>query len=129
MKTINQTIEFEASPHEIYELLMDSEKHAKFSGAPAEITREIGMQFKCYDGWIEAENIELVPDKKIVQKWRGKDWKEGHFSKVTFLLEENENSGCRLDFTQTDVPDEVFEHIDKGWHVMYWDKMKNYLKE
>ena len=31
-KTIRQTITFKAPPHDIYEALMDSRKHAKFTG-------------------------------------------------------------------------------------------------
>ena len=34
-KTIEQTVEFSASPHEVYEALMDSEKHSAFTGAKA----------------------------------------------------------------------------------------------
>jgi uncharacterized protein YndB with AHSA1/START domain len=38
-KIIQQTITFQIPPHEVYEALMDSVKHAAFTGAAAEISR------------------------------------------------------------------------------------------
>lgn len=32
-KTIEQSVTFNASPHDVYEALMDSEKHSQFTGA------------------------------------------------------------------------------------------------
>lgn len=86
-KTIRQIVVFKASPHDVYEALMDSKKHSKFTGAKAIISREVGGKINAYDGYIEGVNVELVPDKKIVQKWRGSDWPEGHYSTATFELE------------------------------------------
>ena len=36
-KTIEQTVTIKANPHDVYEALMDSEKHSQFTGAPADI--------------------------------------------------------------------------------------------
>ncbi|MBM2832567.1 MAG: YndB domain-containing protein, partial [Dehalococcoidia bacterium] len=59
---------------------MDSRKHAKFTGDSATISREIGGKFTAYGDYAEGINLELVPDKKVVQSWRGSDWPEGHYS-------------------------------------------------
>ena len=69
-KNLNQAIIFKASPNQVYEALMDSKKHAKFTGDKAEISREVGGKISAYGGFIEGENLELVQDKKITQKWR-----------------------------------------------------------
>jgi activator of HSP90 ATPase len=122
-KTIKQTIDFKLPPSEIYGLLMDSEKHSAITGSEAEISNEVGGKIWAYDGYITGENIELVPDKKIVQKWRGSDWPEGHFSKATFKLDKTKE-GTKLTFTQTSVPEEVFEDVAQGWYEFYWDPMK-----
>ncbi len=66
-KNINQTVTFKTTPHEVYEALMDSKKHAAFSGGAANISRAVGGEMMAYDGYIAGKNIELVPDKKIVQ--------------------------------------------------------------
>ena len=40
--TIRQTVIFSASPEQVYEVLMDSEKHESLSGEKANISREVG---------------------------------------------------------------------------------------
>lgn len=121
-RTIEQTATFKATPHTVYEMLMDSAEHARFSGAEASISREIGGAFTAYDGVLSGTNIELVPDAKIVQSWRAGDWPEGHYSTATFLLEEAEG-GTRLTFTQTGVPEQHYDGISQGWRDFYWTKM------
>ncbi len=114
---------FKASPHDVYEALMDSKKHSKFTGAKANISRDTGRKFTAYDGYIEGVNVKLITDKKIVQKWHGSDWPDEHYSIATFELKKS-GKGTKLIFTQTDVPEEHYELINKGWVEHYWDKMK-----
>ena len=84
--TIKQSVTIKAKPHDVYEALMDAKKHAKFTGGKAVISREVGGKFNVFDGYAEGVNLELVPDKKIVQSWRADDWPKGHYSKATFDL-------------------------------------------
>jgi len=126
MKTIKQTVEFKAQPDEVYEALMDSKKHAGFTGAKATVSRKVGGKFSVWDGYAEGENLELVPGKKIVQSWRASDWPEGAISKVTYRFAQTK-SGTRLTFTQTGVPDELVADIKQGWKDFYWAPMKGML--
>jgi activator of HSP90 ATPase len=127
-KTIHQTATFNASPHDVYEMLMDEQKHGELTGGEAKVSRKTGGKFTIYGGEIAGKNLELVPDKKIVQSWRYSDWPEGHYSTVTFSLEEIEN-GTRLTFTQSDVPDDKYEDIKQGWKDYYWKPMKDMLEK
>jgi activator of HSP90 ATPase len=127
-KTIRQSVTFKADPKAIYEALMDSRKHSQFTGDKASISREVGGKFTAYDSYIEGINLHMEPNKKIVQSWRGSDWPEGHYSRVTFLLQEAEN-GTRLTFTQTGVPDQYYEDISQGWHDYYWKPLKEMLEK
>lgn len=127
-KTLHQSIVFQAGPHDLYEAFMDSKKHAEFTGAEANISRKIGGKFTAWDDWASGENVELVPDKKIVQKWRGADWPKGHYSVITFEFQKVDR-GTRLDFTQTTIPEEVYEDVAQGWIDWYWNKLKEYLAE
>jgi activator of HSP90 ATPase len=127
-KTIRQVINFKASPHDIYEMLMDSKKHARIVGSTASISRKIGGKISVYDGDVEGTNLELVPDEKIVQTWRMGDWPEGHFSKAAFALKAVD-SGTMMTFTQNDIPEEVYEDIKQGWHDYYWEPMKELIKK
>ena len=127
-KTVKQTATFKTSPHEVYEALMDSKKHAKFTGDKATISRKVGGKFSTFDGYSEGANLELIPDSKIVQTWRASDWPEGHFSKVTFSFKEIP-SGTRLTFTQTDVPAKQYDDIAQGWRDYYWAPLKEMLEK
>ena len=127
-KTIKQEIEFESPPHEIYEAYMDSEKHAKFSGQKANISRVAGGSYSAYDGHISGYNIKLVKDERIIQYWiaKTKGWPKGHLSRVEFVFKKH-GSGTQLKFTHSSVPEELCSSIEMGWHKHYWEPMKKML--
>ncbi len=127
-KSIKQSITFKATPHEVYEALMDSDKHSQFTGGEAKISREVGGTFTVFDNYAEGTNLELIPDKKIVQTWRASDWPEGHYSRVTCSQKEVDG-GTRLTFTQTGVPAEQHEDISQGWRDYYWTPMQEMLEK
>jgi uncharacterized protein YndB with AHSA1/START domain len=125
---IEQCVLFLASPHALYEALMDSAQHTAFSGNAAEISREVGGSFMAYAGYISGENVELLPDQKIVQRWRAMDWPEDHFSLVTFVFT-GQDFGTRLDFTHTDLPDGTEEEFRQGWIDNYWEPLKTFFEK
>lgn len=127
-KTIRQTATFNASPEEVYEILMDSGKHSKLTGGKASISRKEGGNFSAYDGYCSGKNLELIPGKKIVQSWRASEWEEGHYSKATFSLSKTK-TGTKLAFTQTNVPLKYYNSIKKGWIDYYWAPMKKKFEE
>lgn len=127
-KVIKQTVDFTASPHEVYEALMDSAKHARFTGAAARISRKVGGSFTTYDGYSGGKNLELIPDEKIVQSWRASDWPEGHYSETTFELKKTK-TGTKLVFVQTGVPEKFYTDIAQGWIDFYWTPMKEMLEK
>ena len=129
-KMIKQSVTFNATPHEVYEALMDSKKHSKFTGKKARISRKVGGKFTAYDGYIDGINLKLVEDKKIVQSWRGDemDWPQDHFSTVTFEFKKVKQ-GTRLSFTHKDVPDKKRDSINQGWKDYYWTPLKEFLEQ
>ncbi len=129
-KTIKQKVEFNAAPHEVFEALMDSKKHAQFTGGKATISRKIGGKFSAFDGYAQGENLELVEDKKIVQSWRAQEegWPDGYYSKATFVFKKTAR-GTLLEFTHEGVPEEVAESISQGWKDYYWIPMKKLLEK
>ncbi len=128
IRTIRQTATFKATPHEVYEALMDSRKHSEFTGDKADISRVVGGKFSVFDGWAQGTNSELVSDHKIIQAWRASDWPEGHYWEATFVLQ-GVSDTTKLTFIQTNVPEEFFEDIKKGWREYYWKPMKAMLEK
>ena len=127
-KLIRQSVTFKATPHAVYEALMDSRKHAKFTNGGAKISRKVGGEIMAFDGYVTGRNLELVPDEKIVQAWHASEWDEGHMSRVTFKLTAVP-AGTRLSFTHSNVPEAFVEDIRQGWIDNYWAPMKAMLNQ
>lgn len=125
---IRQAVTFAASPEEIYAMLMDSRTHARLTGSAASISRRAGGKVSAYGGYATGVNLELVPNRKIVQTWRASDWPPGHQSTVTFLLKKA-GKGTRLTFAQSGVPADQHASIKNGWIEFYWKPMKSFLKK
>jgi len=125
---IHQEIEYKASPQRIYKALLDSKQFSAFTASPAQIHAEAGGAFNCFGGRVVGRNIELVPNQRIVQAWRLTEWPEGLYSIARFELKA-QNSGTRLIFDHTGFAPEDREHLDPGWHRMYWEPLRKYLGE
>lgn len=123
--TIEQTVHFTASPHQVYQAIMDSKLHSEFSGAEAVIGKKVGDAYSAYDGHIEGTILELIEDKLIRKTWIAFEdgWPEGHASEVTFKLTPREK-GTELHFLHTGVPLKKVESISKGWEEFYWEPMQ-----
>jgi activator of HSP90 ATPase len=125
-KSLRQSATFKAKPQQVYDALMESKQHAKFSGSKASISKVVGGKFKAYDNYLEGTNLELKKNKKIVQAWRAVSWPAGHYSRATFSMAPVKG-GSRLSFYQSGIPVEHFESIKKGWITHYWQPMKKML--
>jgi activator of HSP90 ATPase len=127
MPTIHQEVTFKnATPAQVYRAFMVAAEHAKFTGAPAEISAEEGGTFACYNGAVHGRNVALVADQRIVQAWRAKGWAEGVYSIARYELT-GEGNDTRLTFDQDGVPEASLVHIDAGWHRMYWEPLARHL--
>ncbi len=80
-----------------------------------------------FGGDIEARNVELVPNRRIVQTWRSRAWPEGIFSIVRFELQAD-GTGTRLVFDQNGYPQATHHMLEDGWQKMYWGPMNHALK-
>jgi activator of HSP90 ATPase len=131
MKTamIKQSVTFNASPEEVYDLIMDSKKHSAFTGSKAIMSKKANGKFKVFDGYCHGYNIELTEGKKIIQAWHFAEdgWPEDHYSICTFNFEKAP-AGTKMSFLQTDVPEQNVEALKEGWKQFYWEPMKDFLK-
>jgi activator of HSP90 ATPase len=122
MSTIHQEVSFSASPSRVYQALVDLERFAEVTGAPASGESTEGGSFSAFGGHITGRHVELVPGKRVVQAWRAKTWPEGKYSLVHFELGA-EGAGTKLVFEHTAFPEAQQEHLSNGWKAMYWDKI------
>lgn len=124
--SIHQELVFQASPNKIYEALLSSDEHSSFTGKPAQISRDVGGEFSCHGGALVGRNIELIPDQRIIQAWRVAAWDSGVYSIVRIELD-GSGSETVLSLDHTGFPDGAGEHLEGGWHKMYWEPLKDYL--
>lgn len=122
-KEIRHTVRFKATPRAIYQALMDSRKHAAFTGAPADIDPKVGGRFAAWGPHLRGINVELIKNKLIVQAWRAQNWPKGHYSIAAFELRPAK-AGTVLVFTQTGIPAKNAKSINQGWKTHYWTPLK-----
>jgi len=117
--TIHQEIEFNASPQQLYEALLDSKRFAEFSGRAA--------AFSLFKAHIIRRHLELIPNERIVQAWRVLTWPEGAYSIVRFELKP-QGSGTHLVFDHIGFPEGLHDHLAAGWEANYWSLLKKYFQ-
>lgn len=124
MAHIHQEVILAAAPAAIYRALLDSAEFSKLTGAKATIEPREGGAFTCFDGYIFGRQLELVPDRRIVQAWRTQRWPEGDWSTIRFELQAVDR-GTKLVFDQHGAPEGDVPSLSAGWHKHYWEPLKN----
>jgi uncharacterized protein YndB with AHSA1/START domain/TfoX/Sxy family transcriptional regulator of competence genes len=126
-RTIRQSVTLRASPHDVYEALMDAKQHAAFTGCPARVSRQVGGRFTAMES-LRGKNVELIPGRRIVQTWQcdHEGWPRAHYSTLTIELKPRAG-GTRLEFTQVDVPAACHAAIRSAWTKYYWRPLAKFL--
>jgi activator of HSP90 ATPase len=124
---IRQDVTIAASAKRIYQALLDPRQFSAFTGAGTEIDAIPGGAFSCFGGMIIGRNIELVAERRIVQAWRAANWPGGVYSLVRFDLEAS-GPETKLTLQHIGFPEDAGDHLASGWHKMYWEPLKTYLR-
>jgi activator of HSP90 ATPase len=124
--SIKQSVTITTTPEKIYRALLSGKEFSKFTGAPAEIAGAEGGAFSCFGGQITGRHIELSPHSRIVQAWRAGPWPDGVYSIVKFEISKSGKS-TTVELEHAGYPDGAEEHLEGGWHKMYWEPLKEYL--
>ncbi|CAI9715076.1 of 90 kDa heat shock ATPase homolog 1-like [Octopus vulgaris] len=121
--TLKTHEEFVCSAADLYRVFTVPELMSAFSGGDVVCKVEDLGEFSLYSGFVTGRFIETVPNKKIVQKWRLKNWPTDHFSHVTLEFEEKGDS-TMLHLTQTGIPQKEYEYTQDGWAQNYWARIR-----
>lgn len=128
MKTaLHQEITFNAARHAVFNAYLNARSHTEFTGADCTIEPTEGSAFSAHSGKIVGRNIEIVPHRMIVQAWRPADWPQGVYSLVRLSFEDL-GEKCKMTLDHWGCPVEAVDHLDVGWHKMYWEPMATWLK-
>ncbi|KAH8298391.1 hypothetical protein KR018_012639 [Drosophila ironensis] len=123
VRTLSMTEEFRCRANDLYNVLTRSDMLTAFTRAPAKVDAVRGGEFALYGGTVLGKFEELVPEKKIQQSWRLKNWASGHYSNVVIELEET-SSSTMMTLMQTGIPASEYDAMKTNWHRYYWHSIK-----
>jgi len=127
-KAIEQSVRFNASPAQLFEMYMDSKKHSAATGGAARISRKPGGKFTAWNRQLSGRNLLIVKNRMIVQSWRGTHFKASDLDSILILRFSKAPGGGQVDLTHVNVPEQDHAGVTKGWPKYYWEPWKKYLK-
>jgi len=133
-RNIIQAVFLPAAPERVYDMYLDAEQHAAFTGAPVDIDMRAGGEFRAFDGMLTGTLLQLVAGRLIVQSWRSGNWpKEAIDSTLTLSFwsegaSGSEGEGTRIELVHANVPEVDFSGVSQGWERYYWTPWREYLQ-
>ncbi|MDY6801187.1 MAG: SRPBCC domain-containing protein [Bacteroidota bacterium] len=126
MRDYKKYFNIPATPEEIFIALTNPFTIELWSGYKAIMDDKEGTEFTLWDSDISGRNLEIEKEKKIVQEWYFGD--QDNRSIVTIKIHEKKN-GSQVELNHTNIPDEVYDNITKGWDEYYFGALKTFFEE
>jgi activator of HSP90 ATPase len=116
-----------ASPDRLFDMYLDPQQHATFTGAPVEIGPQPGTPFRAFEGVLSGRMLHCEPKRLIAQTWRSARWPESAVDSVLVLTFGPQAEGGRIELVHVNIPDEDFAGVSEGWEKYYWAPWRAYL--
>ena len=113
-----------ASVEEVYNALTNPFTLELWTGYPAEMDTRPGGLFSLWEGDIQGQNLEIVPNKKIVQEWFFGEQEEP--SIVTIKLF-SDKKGVKVHLQHTNIPEEAYDNMKEGWNDFYFGNLQRFF--
>ena len=120
-------VTFSVKPSLLYESWLDSSEHSYMTGAKAICSNKEGGEFTAWDEYIRGKNIELIPNKRIVQSWRTSEFNDEDEDSKIVIEFKGTKEGCELILSHSNIPLDQPDY-EKGWIEHYFKPMKKYFK-
>ena len=126
-KSIEQKIIFPgATAAELFDIFINPEKHSAIhGGAKAIISNKEGDNFSLLNGNLNGKNLLIIPDRMIVQTWRGNVWEEDDLDSILTLVFSDTKSGGQIEMVHAFTPPQFTEL----WRKVYWQPIKDFVKK
>jgi activator of HSP90 ATPase len=120
---ISRRLNLGVPPHEVYQALIDPQRHAALTGHPAEIGDRAGDPVVLAGGRLTGLLMEVLADRHVVFALRsGDSWPARHYATTTFMVRPDDGGSTLVLFVQG-VPEELAEEITALWQQEYLDKL------
>lgn len=128
IKTDNifQVIELECTAQEVYAALTDAITISRITGMSAAMDTHEGGTFHSWNKQCHGYVLHLKKDTRIVQAWRHTGFPEGLYTVVVFDIESTE-TGSRVSFNHTGVPEEASGWLTEAWKKDFWTPISEHL--
>lgn len=126
-KVIEQIVKFKgATAAGLFDIFLDPVKHSQLhNGATAIISSKEGDKFSLINGNLNGKNLLIVPNRMIVQSWRGNVWEDDDLDSIVTLVFSNTKTGAQIYLSHSCTPTQ-FKEL---WKEVYWDPLTKFLAE
>ena len=118
-----------ATAGRLFDMYLDAQAHAAFTGAPVTIEPRAGSPFRAFDGMLRGTMLHIEPKRLVVQTWRSANWPAETIDSVLTLSFWPENDAARIELVHVNIPDEDFAGVSQGWEKYYWNPWRAFLDE
>lgn len=125
MTPISQTYHIDASIEKVWDALVNSKSIDAWGGGDAVMSDRLEA-FSLWDGEIHGKNLEVIPNKKLVQEWFAWDETLGT-STVTFTLSQDGKETV-VELEHAGVPESEYEDVESGWKNFYMEPLIAYVE-
>ncbi len=125
MKNFKKYFIIPAEPEEVFYALTNPFTIELWSGYPATMDAEVGTEFSLWEGDITGKNIEIIPNKKIVQEWYFGDITEKSIATIKIF---EDKKGSQVEVIHENIPDQDFDNIVDGWKEHYMGAIKEFFE-
>lgn len=118
-------LEIIADPEEVFAALTNPFQIELWSGYAADMKPEEGYVFSLWEGDITGVNLEVKPNRYLVQEWFFGEQEEQSIVRISL----KKNGGKTLvELEHTHIPEDVYEEITEGWKEYYLGSIKGMLE-
>lgn len=125
---VTLAVDLPAKPERLYDMYLDSKRHAAFTGAPVKIAARTGARFEAFGGAISGTILQMVPKRLIVQSWRSTNFGKRDVDSTLILRFLPHDKGGRIELTHVNVAERDFGGVSEGWHKYYFVPWRKYLE-
>ena len=126
-RTIILAASLPATPDKLFDMYLDAEAHAAFTGLRVVLEPHRGGVFEAFDGMLSGTILHVEPKTLIVQTWRSGNWPLTAMDSVLTLSFWPAEDGARIELVHVNVPEEDFAGVSQGWEKYYWTPWHDYL--
>jgi activator of HSP90 ATPase len=122
------TTKIPATPENLYNTWLNSEGHAAMTGVHASISDRVDDTFNVYSNYIVGRNLELIPNKKIVQTWRTTEFDDADEDSIINIILTPDGAETLLTLHHTNIPDGSPDYA-ASWEEYYFLPMRFYFSQ